>query len=220
MIVTIDGPAGSGKSTAARGLAKRLGFRFLDTGAMYRTIGWAVLRAGLNPEDEPRVAELARDADITLESGRILYDGEDVTERIRTEEVTHAASVVAMNSAVREAMAQLQRRAAQGEDIVTEGRDQGTHVFPQAECKFFLTANAETRARRRREDMRAAGSEISARAMQEQLRERDERDTRRAVAPLAPASDAVVLDTSDMSVERMLDVLEDAVRTRQIKSGC
>lgn len=212
MIVTIDGPAGSGKSTAARGLAERLGFRFLDTGAMYRAVGWACVNADVDPDDASRVAAIARDGEITFDNGRIHWNGEDVSGRIRTEEVTHAASVVALNPAVREALAELQRREAEGKNIVTEGRDQGTFVFPHAECKFYLTANSATRAARRREDLREAGKEISESDMQDRLRDRDDRDTKRAVAPLRPAEDAIEIDTSSMSVDQMLDELQRRVQ--------
>ena len=215
MIVTIDGPAGSGKSTAARGLAERLGFRFLDTGAMYRAVGWACVTNDVDANDAARVAAIARDGEVTFDNGRIFWNGEDITDHIRTEEVTHAASVVAINPDVREAMARLQRREAEASNIVTEGRDQGTHVFPNAKCKFFLTADAAKRADRRREDLRAAGKEITADAMQAQLRDRDDRDSQRAVAPLKPADDAIVIDTSAMTVEQMLDELERRVRECQ-----
>ncbi|MFQ5731687.1 MAG: (d)CMP kinase [Planctomycetaceae bacterium] len=212
MIITIDGPAGSGKSTAARVLADCLGYRFLDTGAMYRSVAWACLQAGMDLTDEARVAECARGLRIRFEDQRVLCDGADVTERIRTAEVTQAASVVALNPGVRDAMAELQRRAVDGNDIVTEGRDQGTVVFPQAEFKFFLTARDEVRAERRRRDLQAQGVEVSRREMLARLKERDERDQGRAVAPLKPAEDAVVIDTSEMSIEGMLSQMEAIVR--------
>jgi CMP/dCMP kinase len=214
MIVTIDGPAGSGKSTAARMLAKRLGIRFLDTGAMYRAVALACLRAGIDPADEPAAGTLAKSLRIEFDRARdrILCDGEDVTDSIRTTAVTTASSKVAMIPAVRAAMVKLQRRAAEGQDIVSEGRDQGTVVFPGAEFKFFLTASDEVRADRRRHDLHAAGTSISRADMLAELRERDERDKRRTVAPLRPADDAVVIDTSHLSVEQMLAEMERVIR--------
>lgn len=211
MIVTIDGPAGSGKSTAARMLAMRLGIRFLDTGAMYRAVALAGLRARIDPADEPAVGRLAGELQIEFERERILCDGEDVSDSIRTSEITNASSKVALIPEVRAAMVRLQRRAAQGENIVTEGRDQGTVVFPEAEFKFFLTANDEVRAERRLRDHHATGDAISRKEMLAQLRERDERDKGRAIAPLRPADDAVVIDTSDLSVEEMLAEMERTI---------
>ena len=214
MIVTIDGPAGSGKSTAARMLAKRLGIRFLDTGAMYRAVALECLRAGIDPADEPAAGKLAQSLWIEFdrEQDRILCNGEDVTDSIRTTEVTNASSKVALIPAVRSAMVTLQRKAAAGDDIVSEGRDQGTVVFPEAEFKFFLTASDEVRADRRRRDLHASGDAISREDMLAQLRERDERDKGRPVAPLRPADDAVVIDTSDHSVEQMLAEMERIIR--------
>jgi cytidylate kinase len=213
MIVTIDGPAGSGKSTAARMLAQRLGIRFLDTGAMYRAVALACLRAGIDPADEAAIGRLAGELRIEFADSRIVCDGEDVTDSIRTTEVTNASSKVALIPDVRTAMVRLQRRAAEGQSIVTEGRDQGTVVFPGAEFKFFLTASDEVRAERRRADLKLAGTPVSRDDMLAQLRERDERDQRRNVAPLRPADDAVIMDTSDQSVEQMLAEMERIIRT-------
>jgi CMP/dCMP kinase len=215
MIVTIDGPAGSGKSTAARMLAKRLGIRFLDTGAMYRTVALACLRAGIDPADEPAVSEFAGSLRIAFDRARdrILCNGEDVTDSIRTTEITNVSSKVAMIPAVRAAMVKLQRRVAEGQNIVCEGRDQGTVVFPDAEFKFFLTASDEVRADRRRRDHHASGDAISREDMLAQLRERDERDQRRNVAPLRPAEDAIIIDTSDLTVEQMIAEMEQTIRS-------
>lgn len=219
MIVTIDGPAGSGKSTAARGLAERLGFRFLDTGAMYRAVACACLQADVPLTDESRVARLAEHLQISFENGRVLLDGTDVTSEIRTVDVTRGASIVAVNAGVRDALARMQRDVADGRNIVTEGRDQGTFVFPDAGCKFFLTASDVVRAMRRRADLQAAGVDITLDEMLAQLRERDRRDEGRQIAPLKPADDAVVLDTSGMNQDDMLDEMERRVRTRLEKAG-
>ena len=214
MIVTIDGPAGSGKSTAARLLAARLGFRFLDTGAMYRAVANACLNSGIDTADANAVGKLAGQLQIAFDDKRVLCNGEDVTAAIRTTEVTLASSKVAMIPEVREAMVVLQRAAAKGRDIVTEGRDQGTVVFPDAECKFFLIADDEVRASRRRSDLAKTGIVISQQDMLAQLRERDERDEQRHVAPLRAADDAVTVDTSHQSIEKMLADMETLIRRR------
>jgi len=212
MIVTIDGPAGSGKSTAARGLAQRLGFQFLDTGAMYRVVAYVCLAKDIDVDNQPAVAEAARRLHFSSRGGRIFADGTDVTERIRTQEVTRAASVVASNPGVRGVLGTLQRKLAEGHDVVTEGRDQGTVVFPDAECKFYLTAAPHERAERRRQEMDAGSAPLE--DILAQLRERDERDRTRSVAPLKRAHDAIVVDTSLMNVTEVLDLLEAKVRER------
>jgi len=214
MIVTIDGPAGSGKSTAARGLAERLGVRFLDTGAMYRAVAHSCLRAGIDLAETQAVAEHARDLQITFDGQRVFCNGEEVTEEIRTNEVTQASSKVAVNPGVREAMAILQRRAVDNRDTVTEGRDQGTVVFPQAEFKFFLTADDALRAARRKQDLEAKGAAVSQSDVLAELRERDERDQRRDIAPLRPADDAVVIDTSTMTIDETIAEMEQVIRSR------
>ncbi|MEX0715104.1 MAG: (d)CMP kinase [Planctomycetaceae bacterium] len=212
MIVTIDGPAGSGKSTAARQLAARLGFRFLDTGAMYRAVALECVTRGVPPESEEAVAAIADRVRIELPAERVLVDGRDVTEAIRSPEATAAASYVAVHPEVRRALVRLQREAAAGGNVVSEGRDQGTVVFPDAECKFFLTADAEERARRRWAEFRAQGSEVSFEELLTSIRDRDERDEQRAVAPLKPAADATVIDTSHRTIEEVLAELERVVR--------
>ncbi|MEX0704056.1 MAG: (d)CMP kinase [Planctomycetales bacterium] len=214
MIVTIDGPAGSGKSTAARELAARLGFRFLDTGAMYRAVAWECLARGVRPDDDEQVAAIANRLRIELPAGRVLVDGRDVTEALRTPEVTEAASLVAVHPEVRRAMVRLQRAAAAGLDVVAEGRDQGTVAFPDAECKFFLTADAEERARRRQEELREQGSDVPFEQMLAWIRERDERDEQRSVAPLKPAPDATRIDTSHRPIDEVIALLERTVRAR------
>ncbi len=212
MIVTIDGPAGSGKSTAARGLAARLGFQFLDTGAMYRVVGFVCLQRKVDLSDEAAVADVARDVAITLEDDRVLADGADVTAAIRTPEVTRAASVVAAGAEVRRALARLQRRAAQGRDVVTEGRDQGTVVFPDAECKFYFTADPRERAARRGRELQEQGRHVSLEKLVAEIRARDLRDANREVAPLKCAADAIRVDTSHRTIDEVLDLLEETVR--------
>lgn len=213
MIVTIDGPAGSGKSTAARGLASRLGFRFLDTGAMYRVVGLRCLATGAKLDDSS-AARVAEAVDIRFQGDRVFADGQDVTDEIRTAPVTEAASVVAQNAAVREALNRQQRELAVGQNIVTEGRDQGTVVFPQAECKFYLFADARERADRRQREMESQGESVPLDVLTAQIKERDRRDEGRAVAPLKAAPDAIRIDTSNLSIEDVLDLMEQKVRER------
>ncbi|MCH5377076.1 MAG: (d)CMP kinase, partial [Planctomycetes bacterium] len=197
-IVTIDGPAGSGKSSVAQALADRLGFEFLDTGAMYRAVGWACLHRAIDPNDVSLVSELADRIDLKLQGEKVFVDGQDITGQIRTNEVSHAASVIARHPQVRESLVRLQRQFAAGKQIVSEGRDQGTVVFPDAACKFFLEARPEVRAERRHEQLLAAGDFSDLESLIKEIRERDERDANRPVAPLRPADDAERIDTSDL----------------------
>src|SRR5262245_32944142 len=157
MIVTLDGPAGAGKSPAARALARRLGFRFLDTGAMYRAVAWAAVRQGLDWGDPQALTALARRVSIEFRGDRVLLDGADVTAEIRRSEITAVTHYAANNPAVREHLVRLQRELAGNDNVVAEGRDQGTVVFPRAECKIFLTASPEERARRRQLDLQSRG---------------------------------------------------------------
>lgn len=217
MIVTIDGPAGSGKSTAARGLAARLGFRFLDTGAMYRTVALECLAAEIELDDEHAAARIAEKVEIRFDGDRVWADGVDVTAEIRTPGVTNAASIVAQNADVRRAMNRQQRRLARGEDIVTEGRDQGTVVFPNAECKFFLVADAEERAARRKREMEMQGHSITLEELTLQIEDRDRRDADRSVAPLKAATDAIQVETSRSTAEEVIDRLERTVRKRLVE---
>ncbi len=214
MIVTIDGPAGSGKSTAARGLSQRLGFEFLDTGAMYRCVAWSVLDQNVDPTDEDAVGAVSQRIKITFADAKVLVDGQNVSQSIRTLKVTDVASLVAQYPAVREELVRLQRQAAEEIDIVSEGRDQGTVVFPEAFCKFFLIADPQERARRRHEELRAQGKEIPVADILQQLDERDQRDEQRTVAPLVPADDALEFNTSTLTIDEVLDQLEQIVRSR------
>jgi cytidylate kinase len=214
MIITIDGPAGSGKSTVSRLLAERLGFRFLDTGAMYRAIALAVLRVAAEPADRTATAAAARSAQLQFMGDRLLLNGEDVSLAIRAPEVSAAASIVAASPEVRERMVELQREAGDGGRLVTEGRDQGTVVFPTAECKFFLTASVSARAERRVRDLQQRGIEQSLEEVRQQIQDRDRRDEERELAPMKPADDAIVLETSELSIdevlERMLQLVQES----------
>lgn len=218
MIVTIDGPAGSGKSTAARGVAARLGFDFLDTGAMYRAVALRCLEAGVDLGDPTAAAEIARKTDIQALGTTVMSDGVDVTEAIRTPDVARAASVVAVNPEVRIALVALQRKAAKGRNIVTEGRDQGTVVFPDAECKFYVTADPAERARRRQQELESKGTTVSLEETLDEIRSRDARDKSRDVAPLKQADDAIRVDTTGRSADDVLTFLVTTVRERMGKS--
>ncbi len=208
MIITIDGPAGAGKSTVARALARRLGFRFLDTGAMYRAVALAGIRRGVDWRRGDQLAELARKLDIQAVGQKILLDGEDVTEAVRTSEVTAVTRHAADHPQVREHLVARQRDVAGAGHIVTEGRDQGTVVFPQAQCKVFLVAGAEERARRRLADLHAQGESATLQQVLNALRKRDREDSSRPVGALAPAADAVEVCTDGLTVEQVVDRLE------------
>ncbi len=214
MIVTIDGPAGSGKSTVARQLSKRLGFAFLDTGAMYRAVAWNCLQQKVDLTDTTAIIKLTSTQKIHFdEQGRLFSDGVEITTEIRSTEVTEVASIVAIVPEVREQMVTLQRNCGTDCDMVTEGRDQGTVVFPDAPCKFFLTASLECRSRRRQQEIEREGDSITLAEIQRQLEERDHRDQSRKLAPMKPAADATIVDTSDMALDEVIATLEKSVRT-------
>jgi cytidylate kinase/pantoate ligase/cytidylate kinase len=215
MIVTIDGPAGAGKSSVARLLAGRIGFRFLDTGAMYRAVALAGLRRGVDWERPEELAGLARQLDIRWDGTRLRLDGEDVSAAIRTPELTALVRHAAGNRGVREHLVGLQRQAAMGVDIVTEGRDQGTLVFPDAQCKIFLTASPAERARRRVAELQARGQTASLAEVLAQQTRRDREDEGRDWGRLAKAADAVDVVTDGLTVEQVVDGLERIVRQRQ-----
>lgn len=214
MIITIDGPAGAGKSTVARSLAARLDFEFLDTGAMYRAVAWSCLQQGIELNDAKAAAEVAAGMTLQMQPDRIFCNGQDVTAAIRTVEVSRAASIVAAAPGVRHEMVRLQREAARGRRMVTEGRDQGTVVFPDADCKFFLTADPRERAVRRLKDLENQGQSASLDEVLTQIIDRDDRDRRRSIGPLVKADDAVEVDTTGRSVEDILADLESQARAR------
>jgi cytidylate kinase len=215
MIVTIDGPAGAGKSSAARELARRLGFRFLDTGAMYRAVTWAAKQRGLDLADADGLAQLVREIRVELANDRVFVDGRDVTREIRTFEITTAIQYAADNPAVRAQLVEWQRAAADNDNVVTEGRDQGTVVFPQAECKIFLTADEDERARRRYRDLVGRGEDVSFDEVLSAQQTRDERDRNRPVGALIKALDAIEVSTNRMTPQDVVAQLEEIVRSKQ-----
>jgi cytidylate kinase len=219
MIVTIDGPAGAGKSTVARGLAQRLGFEFLDTGAMYRAVTLAGLRAGLDLNSEQALSGLVSQLHLEMPPGRVLMNSEDVTGVIRTKEITAASGAVANSPAVRRQLVELQRQIAAGRDFVCEGRDQGTLVFPDALCKFFLIADPVERARRRQREMAKRGELLPLEEVLAAQEVRDQRDAHRDIAPMVPAADAIVLDTTKLTLEEVIQHMEQLVRKRQGQTG-
>ncbi len=214
MIVTIDGPAGAGKSSAARELARRLGFDFLDTGAMYRAVTLAGLRAGCDLADPMAVVPVLATLTLDMPPGKMLLNGEDVSDAIRGPEVTAASGATAGNPTVRDNLVEQQRRIAQGRNIVCEGRDQGTVAFPEAECKFFLVADSHERARRRHLELLDRGETVSLDAVLQAQEERDRRDAARDIGPMVPAADAIVLDSTKLSRDEVGDAMEREVRKR------
>ncbi|MCI0332947.1 MAG: (d)CMP kinase [Planctomycetes bacterium] len=215
MIVTIDGPAGAGKSSAARGLARRLGFRFLDTGAMYRAVTLAARERGLDLADPEQLAALVREIRVELVGDRVLLEGRDVTDAIRKFEIATATHYAADNPAVRAQLVLWQRAAAADSDVVTEGRDQGTVVFPHAECKIFLTADENERARRRHRDLASRGEDIPFDEVLANQQLRDQRDAARPVGALVKADDAIEVSTDGLTPDEVVAELERIVRSKR-----
>lgn len=218
-VVAIDGPAGSGKSTLARGLARALGFVFLDTGAMYRALALAAQRAGIDPDDAERLAQLAQQVDIRFEADgetqRVLLDGEDVSEAIRTPEISDLASRIAVHAGVRRAMVALQRAlASAAHGVVAEGRDTTTVVFPDAAVKLFLDASPQERARRRQHQLQQQGIDAPYEQVLQAILERDARDAARADSPLRIADDALVIQNDGWSKEQTFEYALQLCRER------
>jgi cytidylate kinase len=213
MIVTIDGPAGAGKSSVARALAERLQFRFLDTGAMYRAVAFVASQRGWPLSDPEALADLACQLDLQMDDSQVLIDGEDVTPYLRSPEVTNTLPHIAGNARIRAYLVRLQQEYGAEGDMVTEGRDQGTVAFPGAECKIYLTASAAERAQRRFKELQAQGQEVEYEQVLRDQEERDRRDADRPVGPLVQADDAAVVVTDGMSFDEVVDHLEMLVRT-------
>jgi CMP/dCMP kinase len=214
MIVTLDGPAGAGKSSTARALATRLGWCYMDTGAMYRAVALMALDRGIPLDDPGALAELAEGITIEFRDGRVVVDGHDVSTEIRTERITQATRPVADAPPVREAMKRIQRRMAEGMDVVTEGRDQGSVVFPAAALKVFLTASPEERARRRHREEIERGNSASLTAILTAQSQRDEGDRTRPVGAMKPAADAVIVETDGLAPEAVVDRLVAMIEER------
>lgn len=222
IVIAIDGPAASGKSTTARLVAERLGYLHVDTGAMYRALALKVLERGISLTDVDAINKLIAETEITLKplnnEIRTYLDGADVTERIRSLEVDKAASVVSTIRTVREAMVEKQRRLGQDGGIVLEGRDIGTVVFPNAELKIFLTANLEERAARRQRELKERGKEVELSVLRNEIAERDRKDATRDASPLVKSPDAIEVDTSELSIEEQVEiVVREAKRIIQEK---
>jgi cytidylate kinase len=212
MIIAIDGPSGAGKSTLGKMLAKRLGLLYIDTGAMYRAVAWAVLNADVSADDEDKVIEIARSSQIDLsgepENLRVTINGQDISEEIRTREVGQASSIISAISQVRRILVERQQQLGRGgKGCVLDGRDIGTVVFPDADVKFFLTAAAEARAERRFKEDVLRGLETSYETTLAEIRQRDQRDTTRADSPLTVADDAIEIDTSDLELSEVLAII-------------
>ncbi len=212
MIIAIDGPSGAGKGTIARTLAQELGYRHIDTGAMYRAVAWKARQEGVPLDDEQAVAALARRVSIAVEGGVILIDGADVTRAIRTPEIDKAASAVARLPRVREVLVARQRDLGQAGNVVMEGRDIGTVVFPNADVKIYLDASEDERARRRATDTAHTGSQAGHAAVAEAIKARDASDTTRKASPLSMAPDAIHIDTTSMSIMEVVDRVMAIVR--------
>jgi CMP/dCMP kinase len=216
VVVAIDGPAGAGKSTIARRVAGKLGFVYIDSGAMYRAVALEALRTGTDLDDEARLERLAREARIEFEPGgsRVLLEGEDVSAAIRAPEISPAASKVSVFSGVRRALVEKQRQMGATESVVMEGRDIGSVVFPDAEVKIYLDADPAVRAERRVREMEEKGQALEAGEVEREIRERDRRDSTRVDSPLVRAPDAVYVDTTSMSVEEVEQAILEIVRKR------
>ena len=219
IVIAIDGPSGAGKSTVARGVAERLNYLYVDSGAMYRAVALCALEQGIPPDDAARVTACARPLQINLEKSatgvQVRVDGRDVTEAIRQPRVSRAASLVATLPAVRELLVAQQQRIGAAGSIVMEGRDIGTVVFPRAELKIFLTASPEVRAQRRYQQQHEQGVESSLAKTRREVEERDRRDSSRSVSPLRQAADAFYLDSTALSADEVVEVIVRLTKKRE-----
>lgn len=214
--IAIDGPAGAGKSTIARSVAKELGYIYVDTGAMYRAMAYFLLKSGVDKNDQEEIGRKSQEADISIQyvNGEqvVLCNGENVNGFIRTQEVGNMASVSSVNGDLRKKLVELQQALAARENVVMDGRDIGTVVLPNADVKIFLTASVEVRAKRRYDELIAKGQEADLAVIAKEIEERDYRDSHREISPLKQASDAILVDTSDMSIDEVKERLLELVR--------
>ena len=223
LIIAIDGPVGAGKSTAARLLARRLGYRYIDSGAMYRALAWKALQVGLHLDDEQRLRRLADTSSITFEPGTdrllVFVDGQEVSRQLREKEVEQASSKISTLASVRGVMVARQREMAVQGGVVMDGRDIGTVVFPDADVKFYLEARLEERARRRYLETRDAGGNRGLGELAEEIKVRDARDMRRRASPLRRADDAVTIDTTHLDPSEVVGMMEEMIRKRVTAAG-
>ena len=218
MIIAIDGPAGSGKSTIAKLLAKELGYTYIDTGAMYRAVALKIKRLGIDPDNKEAVVNVLKETDIRLKTNeeiKVFLDGEDVSSEIRTEEIGKIASKIARYPEVRKILVEMQRKIGEeAKNAVIEGRDTGTVIFPDADIKIFMTAKPEVRAERRYKELKEKGFDVSYEEILKEIVERDKLDTTREDSPLKPAKDAIIIDTSDKTLKDVFKEILSIVRSR------
>jgi len=214
MKIAIDGPAGSGKSTVAKMLAERLGFTYVDTGAMYRAVAWKLKQHDIDPDNTDALRELLENTQFSISDSVLCMDGRKIGDEIRTPEISRLSSDVAKIAEVRHFLTAEQRRIAEKGNVIMEGRDIGTVVIPDADLKFFITASPEERARRRYEQLKRLGIEANYDRILNELIQRDRNDSSREIAPLKPAEDAIIIDTTNMTIDEVLDLLVRKVRDK------
>jgi cytidylate kinase len=217
--IAIDGPAGAGKSTIAKSLAKELGYVYVDTGAMYRALAYFFLKKGIAGDDEPAISEAVVDADVTIryEDGaqQVYLNDENVTGHLRTEQVGNMASATSVYGPVRSKLVALQQKLAESTDVIMDGRDIGTCVLPNAQVKIYLTASVDTRAKRRFDELTAKGESASLQEIAADIKDRDYRDMHRDLSPLKQADDAILVDSSDMTIEQVVERILEIVKEKQ-----
>jgi cytidylate kinase len=216
LLITIDGPSGAGKSTVSHGLAEQLGYTYVDTGALYRAVAFVAVSKGCSPDDDNGLADICKHLELRFENSskgpRLYANGEDITERVRTSEITMLASAVSARSVVREHLLDVQREMGKGGGLVFEGRDMGTVVFPEADVKFYLNAHLDTRVLRRYKELAETDAATSLSAVRKAMMKRDEDDSSRALAPLKPAHDAVRIDSTFLGIEQVVEAMFHHIR--------